>query len=305
MIIQAFLLFIIAAILLIYAFVVGKDIYRNHAQMHREKGSYLFYAVSSAVIMFLATFGVSDTALAVFAYKVSKNVEDKRMPGTIISAALLPVGTMALGFLSAIQVDPVTLLACVISQSIGSIIGVKVILKLDEHMIRKVMGVALLLSALLILIKLFFFGFGGGSKTGLDSWQFVVAVAAFFITGALNMAGMGATVPNMAVLLLLGMQSKAVFPIVMVGNIISCSFGGFKFVRSKEYTRKATLGSIFGVVGVLVAIHFIKNMNVQFLQVAMVGVLVYCSVSMIHAEYKVQKLLRDKAISKPNRRNYV
>lgn len=276
----------------VYFCVVLRDTARSREEVRREKGSIAFYSAVSAAVMFFGTFGVSDTALSVFIYRFTKKVEDRVIPGTIIAGAILPVSAMAVAFLSSFTVSTVTLAACIAAQSAGAVLGVKLILKLNEHMIRRVMAASLTGAALLIVMKLFFFGLSGGEGTGLGSWRLAAAAVAFFVFGGLNMAGMGATVPNMAVLLLLGMNLKAVFPVVMAGNIISCCFGGFKFVLAGEYTRKAALGSVFGVLGVLAAVHFVKNLNVLFLQAVMTVLLLYCACSMLREEFRASKPAR-------------
>ena len=276
---------LIAVAMTVFAVIAFRDVIRSRDIMKRESGSMPVYCLTSVLAMFFGTFGVSDTAISVFLYKTTKSVDDRRMPGTIISASILPVGTMALAFLSTLEVDPLTLLICVAAQSVGAILGVKLIVRLDEHWIRMIMGIALIGTAALIVFKLFFFGLSGGEQMGLHSWYLAAAMGCFFVFGGLNMIGMGATVPNMAVLLLLGMSIKAIYPIVMTGNIMSCFFGAYKFVREGAYTRKAIPASLAGVLAVLAAVHFLKAMNVSILQIGMIALLLYCAVTMLREEY--------------------
>ncbi|MGE4354639.1 MAG: sulfite exporter TauE/SafE family protein [Oscillospiraceae bacterium] len=284
------LLAVIVTAMAAYGTFVGMDILRNRNAMGLEKGSYLFYAASSAIIMFCGTFGLSDTALSVFAYRKSKYVEDKLIMGTIIAGAILPVGTMAIAFLSSFQVDPVTLIVCIAAQSVGAVIGVRILLGLDEHHIRQAMGAALIGAALLIVFKLFYLGDSTGDTTELRSYKLFAAACSFFVFGAMNLIGLGSTVPNMAILMLLGMDVKSVFPIVMSANIISIIFAGFNIVQHKAYCRKAALGSVLGVLGVLLAVHFVKSVDVAFLQLVMVALLVYCAFSMLHEEYRSKRM---------------
>lgn len=272
-----------------YAIMAFRDVGRTKNIMSHEKGKMPFYCLTSFLAMFLGTFGVSDSAVSIFMYKASKTVKDKNLPGTVITGAILPVGVMSLTYLSYMKVDPVTLLACVACACAGAILGVKIIVRLNEHVIRYVMAITLTITAFLLVFKLFFFGISGGDKVGLDSWQLIVAMAAFFIFGGLNMIGMGATVPDMAVLLLLGMNAKIVFPIIMTSNILSCFFGGFKFVKEGVYTRKAVLASFAGVAAVLLAVNLVKIIDVSVLQVVMIGLLLYCAFSMVWEERKSRR----------------
>ncbi|MCH4178440.1 MAG: hypothetical protein LKF47_01055 [Megasphaera sp.] len=279
---------LVTVIILWYSFVVIKNIRKTKDIMKKEKGSIPFYSVSLMVIMFFATFGISDTALAVSLYKFAKKVDDKIMPGTVITESMFPMVAMALAFLATIEVDAVTLAVCIAAQSLGAYLGVRIIVGLDVHKIRYTMGLTLGCTALMIIFKLFFLGGESGSAIGLSSWRLMAAAAGFFIFGGLNMIGMGATVPNIAVLLLLGVDIKTVYPIVMAGNVISCGFGAYKFIESGQYTRKAVIGSVAGIIGVLAAVQMVHSMDVFVLQILMILLLIYCSFSMFNTEYKLK-----------------
>lgn len=256
--------------------------------MEEEKGSFLFYISSLIFIMFFATFGISDTAIAVAIYKNAKKVEDKLLPGTAVTEAVIPLGAMALAFLSTIEVDMVTLISCIVAASAGALIGVHFIVRFDEHRTRLGMGLALAVTALLIIMKLYFFGAVSGSSIGLDSWKLAIACLVFFITGALGMIGMSATIPNIAILLLLGIDIKAVFPIVMTCGVVGCGFGAVQFIRAGQYTRKAVLASVFGIIGVIGAVGLVHRMDAFILQVLMILLLFYCSFGMFKTEHDMK-----------------
>jgi uncharacterized membrane protein YfcA len=240
--------------------------------------------------MFLATFGVSDTPLAIAVYKKAKKVDDKLLPGTCVTEAIIPLGAMSLAFLSTIEVDMMTLVCCIIAQSLGALIGVNLIVKLNEHHTRIAMGTALALTAVFIFIKMCFFQDTGGTAIGLVPWKLAIACIVLFITGALSMVGMGATIPNIATLLLLGIDVKAVFPIVMTCAVISCFVGAVQFVRSGQYTRKAVIASVVGVIGVLCAVGLVNKMDPFILQMGMLLLLIYCAIAMFWSEYNVKRV---------------
>lgn len=271
----------ILILLAVYSVLLAIHLWRRRKTIPDEKGSLGYYGITSFITMFLGTFGVSDTALAVFFFKKSKGVPDDRIPGTIIVAAILPVGCMSLAFLASVNVDPVTLLTMTVSQTLGALIGVRLIVGWPVGRIRQIMGLCLAGTAILIVFKLFFMEGGSGSLDELTGWKLMAAAAAFFVFGGLNMLGLGATVPNMAVLLLLGMSAKAVYPVVMTGNIVSCIFGGFKFLQEEKYTAKPAVMSFCGVFGVLLAVRYVSRINISFLQAGMIVLLLYCSLGML------------------------
>ncbi|MFV0529623.1 MAG: hypothetical protein ACK5MN_13030 [Lachnospiraceae bacterium] len=284
-----FLIICIVSILILYAAFLVTDLLRSRGRLGEEKGSIVFYGALSSGIMFLSSFGVSDTALSVFAYKIKKCIQSSLLPGTIITSSILPMGVMAIAFLTSVEVEPVTLLICVTSQTAGALLGVRLLLRCPPLLIKRIMGAALLASAILIVCKMTVLGIEGGSAIGLSPTGRLIAGIAFFVFGGLNMAGMGATVTNMAVLLLLGMDSRSVFPVVMAGNIISCSFGAFGFIKDGKYTRKAAIGSVFGIAGVLAAVGLVNRIDIQYLQILMAGLLLYCGGDMLWSVRRVQK----------------
>ena len=86
-----------------------------------------------------------------------------------------------------------------------SIIGAKIISRMDIMKIRVVMGVALLLVAVVTLCKINAIGPFGilGTARGLEGGLLVAGVAANFVLGILMTAGIGLYAPCMAVVLLL------------------------------------------------------------------------------------------------------
>lgn len=276
----------------VYSIRLFRQLYRDRDSVSREKGEFWYYGLTSVCAMFLGTFGISDSPISMLFYRKGNRVDDELLPGTIIVAAILPVGTMALAFLGTVEVDPITLLACVAAQTAGAVVGVKLIVHMNVRLLRLVMGICLIGAAGLIIFRLFFFGIQGGGAEGLHSWKLAVAMAGFFVFGGLNMIGLGATVPDMAILLLLGMSMRAVYPVVMAGNVVSCCFGAFQFLDEKSYAGKPAVMSFCGVLAVLAAVRYVNKVDVKYLQAGMVFLLLYCAGTMF------LKNFREKGIDK-------
>ncbi len=282
----------ILLLMAVYSIRLFRQLYRDRDSVSREKGEFWYYGLASVCAMFLGTFGISDSPISMLFYRKGNRVDDELLPGTIIVAAILPVGTMALAFLGTVEVDPITLLACVTAQTAGAVVGVKLIVHMNVRLLRLVMGICLIGAAGLIIFRLFFFGIQGGGAEGLHSWKLAVAMAGFFVFGGLNMIGLGATVPDMAILLLLGMSMRAVYPVVMAGNVVSCCFGAFQFLDEKSYAGKPAVMSFCGVLAVLAAVRYVNKVDVKYLQAGMVFLLLYCAGTMF------LKNFREKGIDK-------
>ena len=107
----------ILLLMAVYSIRLFRQLYRDRESIRREKGGFWYYGLASACAMFLGTFGISDSPISMLFYRKGNRVEDEILTGTIIVAAILPVGTMALAFLGTVAVEPVTLLACVAAET--------------------------------------------------------------------------------------------------------------------------------------------------------------------------------------------
>jgi uncharacterized membrane protein YfcA len=71
----------------------------------------------------------------------------------------------------------------------------------------------------------------------------------------------------------------------------ACTFsvpvGSVQFIKLDEYSRKITFfAATFGVLGVLVAVFFVKSLDTYLLKWLVIFVLLYSSYTMLSAEIK-------------------
>lgn len=116
---------------------------------------------------------------------------------------------------------------------------------------------------------------------GLTGVKLIIGVVGNFILGALMTAGIGLYAPCMAMVGLLGMNPKAAFPIMMGACAFVGPIASTKFVKEGAYVREVSMGiTIGGVVGSVLAILFVTNLPVYWLNWLVVAVVVYTSVTM-------------------------
>src|SRR4030067_2398620 len=96
---------------------------------------------------FMSTFGVSDFAFNAVAFRLTKPVEDKKIPGTLNAACVIPVAFMALAYITVIKVDVLTLVVLIIAQTTGSYLTPRIVVKLPVSRIRIGIAVGLLCAA--------------------------------------------------------------------------------------------------------------------------------------------------------------
>ena len=200
-----------------------------------------------------------------------------------ISCAI-PNITEALIFLTAIEVDPTTLVSMLIAAGMGSYIGAGIVEKLDEKKIQLAMGIALFITASVIFMGLPWVNLlpVGGESIGLYGSKLFIGVTLNFIYGALMTAGIGLYAPCMATTYILGMSPKCAFPIMMGSCAVLMPIASAKFIKEGRFPRKISLWiTIGGVIGVFLATKVIDIMPMDVLKMLVVFVILYTSITML------------------------
>ena len=159
--------------------------------------------------------------------------------------------------------------------------------KLPEKTIKKFVGVGLIIAAFLIFAGLVNWIPSNGTATELYGAKLVLAAALLFLYGALNNIGIGSYALTMVTVYLLGMDPIAAFPIMMGACTFSVPVGSVQFIKLDEYSRKITFyAATCGVLGVLVAVFFVKSLDTYMLKWLVIFVLLYSSYTMLSGELK-------------------
>lgn len=271
------------------------DVMKNKQELKKEPGNNLLLAISSPIIFFFSSFGVSDFAVSTILYRKKKLVSDKMLPGTLNAQCVIPVAVTALAFISVIEVDILTLAVCIIAQIIGAYIGPRFVVKLSPKAIRRFIGVGLIIATLFILAGKFNLIPSGGTAIGLSGSKLVIAGICLFVFGALNNIGIGSYALTMVTIYALGMNPAVAFPIMMGACTFSVPIGSMEFIKYGQYSRKITLfTSTFGVIGVLVGVYLVKGLDVSMLQWVVAAILLYSGVSMLINELKAAKAAKNE-----------
>ena len=267
----------------------------DRGAMRKEPGNPIALALYSMGVQFLAAFGVSDFSISIIVFKKFKLVDDRNLPGTLMTSCVVPVAVMAVGYLSVTRVDPITLAVCAVSGLLGALAGTAVVSKLDLSSIRLLMIIALVMAGATMLINLLGITPAGGSATGFSGWKLVIAAAVTFVLSGLSMGGFAVTALLLCFFYILGLDQLAAFPLAMGTVSLACAFGGAKYVKKGRYNKKLALFStVFGSVGAFIAVHFVKSLDTTLLQWIILGVIVYSAVVMI-SDYRRQRPKKHKS----------
>jgi uncharacterized membrane protein YfcA len=284
---------ILALIVLVNGFFAYRliiDFLWHKSEVSQEPGSNSLFAFLGVASQFLGTFGVSDFAFNTVAFRLTRTVEDKKIPGTINAACVIPVAFMALAYITVIKVDVLTLVVLIAAQTTGSYLTPRIVVRLPVRRIRIGIAVGLLCAAGFILAGKLRLIPSGGGLTGLPGVKLAVAAAAVFLYGALNNIGIGSYAPTMATVYALGVDPRVAFPIMMGGCTFSCAVGAMEFVRLGGYSRKPTLWiSATGLLGVAAAVYLVKSLDVDVIKWVVLVVVLYAALDLVSKELKLKR----------------
>lgn len=275
---------------IIYFFILIRSYLKEKEHEIKSKKKIAFYGIAEIFVWFLATLGVSDTAVNSLIYPIKDTVKIKMLPGTIIVGATIPMCFMSYSYLTEVKVSPITLGVLVAAQAVGSFAGASLVSKMNGHMIRLFMGSALVATAFILLFKNYILNVEGGRATELSLIKLIFAMFFMFATGVLNMIGFGSTTPNIAMLLMLGMNPISIYPIVMCANTFTCIAGCVEFIKNEMLHKQlVVVETITGMAGVFLAMKFVANIEPKVLQILMIFVMLFSAFQMFRTDYKEQK----------------
>lgn len=257
-------------------------------------------AAIGALTTFLDTLGIGSFAPTTALLKFRGKVADELIPGTL-NVGLNPAAFLETFLLiSVVAVQPVLLVAMVVSSAAGAWLGAGVVSRMPRRSIQLFMGVALLLAAGFFAMSNLGAFPAGGTALGLAGWKFPLAVAVSFVLGALMCVGIGNYAPLMILLSLLGMAPIAAYPIMMASDGLLQPVASLGFFRSGRFSQVASLGLTAGsLVGVPAAFsilnYVLKHDSVKPIRWLITFVVVYAAVSMLRSARRERAAARTAA----------
>lgn len=275
---------VLVAFTAVFAGFFGKDFSKEKKAGRLEDEGWVKPGIIGFIANFADTLGIGSFAIIVALSKALKlKVHDKHIPGMLNIGCCIPAVLEALIFITAVEVDPLTLVLLLASAAAGSFIGAKVISKLDEAIVEVVMGIALFVTGVLMFLGLPWINLmpGGGEAIGLEGTKLIIGIVGNFVFGALMTAGIGLFAPCMAMLYFLGMSPRSAFPIMMGSCAILLPISSMEFIKEGQYPRKSSLAiTIGGIVGVMIAAFIVGSMPLDTLKILVVAVIFYTAYTM-------------------------
>jgi uncharacterized membrane protein YfcA len=231
-----------------------------------------------AVTNFFDALGIGSFAPSTAWIKLRKLVPDSYIPAVLNVGHALPTVAQALVFINLIKVDPKLLVSCILAAVVGGFVGAPIVVRLPVKVVQGVVGVAMLIAAALYVMKNLDMMPGGGAALTLPTTLFAIAVAAYFVLGALMTAGIGLYAPSLIMLSLMGLDPKAAFPVMMGACAFLMPTSGFGFMKARRIDLRIVLGmAIGGVPAVLLAALVVKSLPLVALRWGVVVVVLYAA----------------------------
>lgn len=230
---------------------------------------------------FFDALGIGSYATTTAAFKARDVVPDERIPGTLNVGHLPPTIVEAVIYISAVNVEIVTLVSLIAGATVGAWMGAGVVSRWPRRLVQRGMAAALLLTAAFMILRQVGLFPPGGDAIGLAPPRLVVAVLGNTVFGALMTLGVGMYAPCMGMVSLLGMSPATAFPIMMGSCAFLMPVASYRFIRAGAYDLRASLGlTIGGIPGVLVAAFIVKSLPLGTLRWLVVVVIVYTAAIM-------------------------
>lgn len=225
--------------------------------------------------------------------KVTRQLDDDRkLPGTLNVSHALSCLLEALIFITVVKVEPLTLFLLVASATVGSWIGSRYVTGLPEQRVQFVMGLALIVTAILMTLKqtgmINILG-EGNVATGLTGVKLIIGIVGNFALGALMTMGVGLYAPCMAMVYMLGLSPLVAFPIMSASCAALMPVASINFIKTNEYARKLSLGiTIGGIIGVIIAAKFVTGLDITALTWIVIVVIIFTGLTYLQKSYKTK-----------------
>ncbi len=246
----------------------------------------LLDATIGFVTNFFDTLGIGSFATTTSMYKLTKDVRDEQIPGTLNVGHTPPVILQAFLYIAIVQVDMTTLILLIAAACLGMWLGAGVVAKLPRRAIQVGMGVALLVAAGLMLMTIFNKQASGGEALALTGGLLVVGIIGNFMLGSLMSLGIGLYGPCLIMISLLGMNPLAAFPIMMGACAFLMPTGSTRFIVKERYNVRAALGlALGGIPAVLIAFYIVKSLNLYYVRWLVVFVVIYTALALLRSAW--------------------
>lgn len=233
---------------------------------------------------FLETLGIGSFATTTAIFRQWRMVRDEQIPGTLNIGHSLPTIAQAFIFTTLVPVDAKTLISMIGAAALGSHLGAGTVSRWSRPLVQLVMGAALLVAAVLLLMKQLKLMPGGGTALELTGTKLAIGLVGNFILGALMTMGIGLYAPCMILIYTLGMDPAAAFPIMMGSCAFLMPVASARFLKEMAFDPRGVLSlAIGGVPAVIIAAKLVKSLTLTAMLWLVIVVVLYTAAMLLTA----------------------
>ena len=232
---------------------------------------------------FFDTLGIGSFATTTAVLRLFHLVEDENIPGTLNVGHAVPTICEAIIFIIMLGglIDVPTIVSMVLAGGIGAWFGTGIVVHWPRRTIQKAMAVALIVTAAFMAVRMLLNLSLTEGTIGLTGVSLLIGVVASLVIGSLTSLGIGNYAPTMAITFMLGMNQKAVFPIMAASASLILPAAALRFYRAGRFDRRTVVGlAIGGIPGVFVAAYLVKELPLNVVKWIVVAVLLYTSATL-------------------------
>jgi len=236
-----------------------------------------------AAANFFDTLGIGSFATTTAVLVLGRMVEDDDIPGTLNVGHAIPTVSEAIIYIILLGglIDVPTITSMVIAGGLGAWFGTGIVVHWSRKLMQRAMAIALIITAAFMAVRMLASLSLGAGTIGFTGMTLVIAVIGSVIIGSLTSLGIGNYAPTMAMTYMLGMNTKAVFPIMAASAAVILPAAAIRFYRSGRFDRRTALAfAIGGIPGVLIAAFIVKSLPLEVVKWVVVGVLVYTAATL-------------------------
>ena len=253
----------------------------------------------SAVTNFFDTLGIGSFAPTMAWMRFRRMVPDQRIPMTMLAGYTPSTFVQSTIFLIllGVGVDPILLIGSAAAVAAGAYFGVPLAVGSSVRTVQLFVAAALLLAALFYTLSNLGLMPAGGSASELPLAETLIAIAASFVFGVLLNFGIGNYAPTLAMLSLMGMDPRLVFPIMATGSTLAGAAAATRLVKLADLDLRIVLSLAVGSIpAVLVAAFLVKEMDLVLLRWLVVIVVTYAALSLLYTALKRRDVPPDERL---------
>ncbi len=231
-------------------------------------------------IFFCQALGFPDYVLGTILYRKLRWVEDEQLPGTLLMATIVPGALASVTFLRDGSASLETVLLCTAFEAAGSLLGSKLVQKLNGQQIKRALGRLLVVAVAAFILKTIIDP--AGAQSGLHGWQYALALPCMFGLGVVNMMGVPMKPFSMLLLLMLGLTPTATITVMLTMAVIGPMMGGMQVVRGERYQKRiAFSAATFGLVGAFAGSLFALSLNDTVYTILLIAIMCYAAYTLL------------------------